>query len=128
MYHVRRKEDRAVVFRSTSRLQCDMTAISLTLASLYDKKRVYEVVDKTTVLMTVTPELAFGMMQARMRLLVANRRVTPKMAYVPETPLLSYAEPRIIAAVKAKESLDPIKKRLSEEVDKLADKARTSLA
>jgi hypothetical protein len=109
MYHVRERGGEKPVFKSSSLLQCEMTAISLTLASYYSTPKAHEVVNKTVVHMTVEPELAFAMMQVKMRNLIYNRKIQA-----------SIARTKIVAAIKSGRDLNDVKDRLCEEVDNYA--------
>jgi hypothetical protein len=119
MYHVRERGGEKPVFKSSSLLQCEMTAISLTLASYYSTPKAHEVVNKTVVHMTVEPELAFAMMQVKMRNLIYNRKIQASMPYVPDR-FTDLARTKIVAAIKSGRDLNDVKDRLCEEVDNYA--------
>lgn len=126
MYTVRHKATKEDVFSSPSRLQAEFVGIALALASHYGTPSEYEVRYKFQTLNTFTTDTAFGAMQGKMRNLIANRKITSRMPYVPDR-FTGIAHTKILNAAKKDRGMDAVKERLSEVVDEYATYVKDSL-
>lgn len=119
IYGVRDVSADVVIYASTSRLEAEMVAISLALASLYREKGEFLVERNGRPINHYDSDTAFAAMQTKMRNLVYNKKVKPSMPFVPDrfTNMTTY---QLVKAIKNNRTND-VRIRVLERLDEYVE-------